>query len=113
MQRIVDGEIDLEIKREISRYGSGRPRIDLLPIEGLEVAAASFEYGTRKYALNDWRKRNLSHRDQARAAISHIYKYLQGEDVDSESGCEHLGNALARLLMLTTMRKNKNGTDDR
>lgn len=94
-----------------SKYGAGRPRLDLLPLDGLELAAGAFERGLAKYKINDWRESDVSHRDRLRAAISHCFHELEGRTED-ETGASHLGNAIADLLMVATLRKMNKGKKD-
>lgn len=96
-----------------SKYGSGRPRLDLLTLEALEEIARAAEYGTRKYAAWDWLDNAMPWADRARAVISHTMKWLGGENLDPESGLSHLAHAGCNIMFLLTYEKRKLGLDNR
>ena len=94
-------------------YDDNKPPLANLPPEGLRSVARVQAYGHRKYKdFNNYRKgmeisRNLS------CAMRHIMAYMDGEDLDPESGETHLAHAATRLMF--TIQNIKDGTaiDDR
>jgi AmiR/NasT family two-component response regulator len=46
------------------------------------------------------------------AALRHIYAHLEGEDLDEE-GLEHLGCAIAELMMASHYMRHRPDLDDR
>jgi len=83
----------------------GKPRMELLPVVPLEMAAEVFTYGHEKYSdisstyANNW----LQGMDWGRvygALQRHLSAYWNGEDIDEESGMSHLAHALSCLMML-------------
>jgi hypothetical protein len=57
------------------------------------------EYGTRKYAPNNWRKGIERERLQA-AALRHWLAWRSGEVNDPESGLDHRAHCLCELMFL-------------
>jgi hypothetical protein len=47
------------------------------------------------------------------ASLRHTYQFLDGEDIDEETQCIHLGNAMAGLAMAIWLLKNKPECDNR
>jgi hypothetical protein len=107
----------LDVVKEVSfsvgtKFDQGKLRLELVPVEATEAIAAAMTYGAKKYGDWNWAK-GIDHSRLVGAALRHISAYMQGEDVDSESGNEHLAHALASLSMLVASRKQGLGKDDR
>lgn len=79
---------------------SGKAPLAYLPWDGIREVAQVQSYGHKKYGdFYNYRKgmevgRNLS------CAIRHIADYMDGNDVDHESGRSHLAHAACRLLFV-------------
>ncbi len=79
----------------------------------IEGVAQVMEYGHKKYGdYNNYKKgmevsRNLS------CALRHIYAYQNGQDIDEESGRNHLEHAAARLGFVLQNLKDGTAIDDR
>jgi hypothetical protein len=69
-------------------------------------------YGAGKYGRFNFKK-GIEHTRLADACLRHLTAYLDGEDLDPESGVSHLGHALASLAMLSYMAANRPDLDDR
>lgn len=90
----------------------GKPRMDLLDRELLEGVARVLAFGAEKYAAHNWRAGIATSRLYA-AAMRHLVASLNGEDVDSESGLDHLAHAGCCLMFLLWMKKHRPDLDDR
>lgn len=94
-------------------YDDGKAPLAQLPWAAIEGLAHVQAYGHKKYKdFNNYRKgmevsRNLS------CALRHIKEYMEGHDVDAESGRNPLEHALCRLAF--TLQNIHDGTavDDR
>jgi hypothetical protein len=73
-------------------------RYTLLPPNALEEAVKVFEYGANKYEEGNYLK-CTEERVYLDAALRHIYRVLQEEDIDPESSLSHLSHAASNLLM--------------
>lgn len=78
-------------------FASSKPRWSLLPWNALEDVLGAFEFGARKYAVNDWT--NRSQVDHIDGAFRHLTAWLRGDRRDPETGLSHLAHAGARVLM--------------
>lgn len=47
------------------------------------------------------------------AAFRHLLQFMDGEDLDSDSKCSHLGSAMANLSFAIWMLKHRPDLDDR
>jgi dATP/dGTP diphosphohydrolase len=94
-------------------YDEGKAPLAYLPWEGVKEVALVQAYGHAKYKdFNNFRKgmeigRNLS------CAIRHIAAYQEGQDLDLESGRNHLAHAACRLLFVLQNLHDGVAIDDR
>ena len=86
------------------KFDTDKPRMDLVPAEGLEEVAKAFTFGAVKYGDHNWRG-GIKWTRLGAASLRHIYAWLRGEDYDSESGLHHLSHAICCLLMLVSYEK--------
>ena len=69
-------------------------RYDLVPAEGIEAVAKAMYVGSIHHGDHNWKK-GLKHSVYINHALRHINLYMQGKD-----GEDHIGHALANLMML-------------
>lgn len=86
--------------------------LSLLPREFLEETAKAFMAGEKKYGRYNYTGGMDWHRIIA-STLRHITAFNDGEDLDAETGCIHLGNAAAGLAMLLVYYKRGLGKDTR
>lgn len=82
-----------------SRANTGKPRVSLVPLGMLEEVARVSEFGAMKYGLDNWKK-GLYFRDCVDSSLRHILSFLDGEDLDGESGEAHLAHAIWNLSVI-------------
>lgn len=87
-----------------AKTDTGKDRLDLLPYAGLSSAAKAFEYGMSQYGHNNYQNAK-SYRPFLAAATRHLLKKLDGEDLDNDSGLDHICHALACLLMAEKLKE--------
>lgn len=89
--------------------------LTLVPAELIYGAARAFEDGLKKpgrYAFN-WKDVGLTIRDVGASLMRHTALYLDGQDLDEESGLCHLDHIAANAAMLMALRKMGKLVDDR
>ncbi len=91
---------------------SAKVRVDLVPPEGIAAAARAFGYGEKKYAAWNWAK-GMAWLRLYGATLRHLLAWVGREEVDPESGLNHLDHALASLMMLRAHVAQALGHDDR
>lgn len=100
-------------KDKAKTHDEGKPPLANLPWAGIREVAMVQLYGHKKYSdWNNYRKgmevsRNLS------CAIRHISEYMDGNNLDSESGRSHLAHAACRILFVLQNEKDGTAIDDR
>jgi hypothetical protein len=86
--------------KKAKTYDVGKPPLAWLPPDGIRAVARVQAYGHLKYKdFNNYRNgmevsRNLS------CAVRHIFEYMDGKDLDHESGQPHLGHACCRIMFV-------------
>lgn len=83
------------------KYDSGKPKMSLIPPDALVEVGKVMTFGAEKYDENNWRK-GINYERLLSAAERHIVKFGSHlwDDVDEESGVNHLAHAVVNLLML-------------
>ena len=99
MQVVESNMLCKEIKETGSgeKHDQGKPPMGLMPRMPLEQTAQVLAFGARKYAAHNWRGGLLQSRT-IDATLRHIYAYNEGEDLDEETGLNHLAHAICELM---------------
>lgn len=91
---------------------TGKPNLEFVPKAAMWAMGLAFSYGANKYGAWNY-KGGLKVTRCLAAAVRHVYQYLDGEDLDPESGVSHLGHAMASLAMAIDMIESDKTLDDR
>lgn len=81
------------------RDNKGKPRWSLVDFESLEPMVSVLEYGAGKYGRDNWKK-GLPIEEVCESMLRHIFKLLQGEETDQESGLPHIGHIQANAMFM-------------
>ena len=95
-----------------NRYNEGKPRWSLVDFKDLEGMVKVLEFGAMKYADHNWRK-GLPHTEIVDSLVRHITAYLNGEDLDQESGLRHIDHMMCNTMFLSRMDRLHPGLDTR
>jgi hypothetical protein len=90
----------------------GKMPLDLFPYPALLGAADVMAFGTIKYKPHNWRL-GLSWTQTWSSMQRHLWAFLEGEDLDPESGKPHVDHAMCQMAFLSTYYHTKTGIDDR
>lgn len=83
-----------------------------VPRSTVEAVASVLAYGAKKYDRRNWRK-GAEWTRFAASALRHLFKWLDCEDLDDESGLPHLAHAMCNLAFLVEWAKTHPELDDR
>ena len=86
------------------KYDNVKPDLSLIPPEALVEIAHVMTFGAEKYDRDDWRH-DGGNTEWSRTYASiqrHLTSFWSGEDLDPESGRNHLAHAATQLLILMT-----------
>jgi hypothetical protein len=87
------------------RYNNGKPDYSLIPMAAMQEAAKVLEYGATKYEIDNWMK-PTDWRISYACLMRHMAAWQSGEDLDPESGRNHLGHAMCNILQMLYMLEN-------
>lgn len=81
------------------RFNEGKIRLDLVPPSAIIALAEVMTAGAKKYAENNWRA-GMDWNICYASCMRHLLKWQAGEDLDSETGLNHLKHALCNIAFL-------------
>lgn len=91
---------------------AGKPPMHLLEREFLEGTARALGFGNQKYAAFDYRDGTTVSQFTA-AAMRHLVAFMDGEDIDPESGLPHLWHLGGSVNVLCYLARYRPKADDR
>ncbi len=92
---------------------SGKPPLATLPWKALRKVSQVQAYGHKKYGDFYNYKKGMEATRQLGCAIRHIADYMDGIDLDKESGQSHLAHAACRILFALENESDGKLVDDR
>lgn len=96
------------------RIGITKVPLHLIPLPAQIVASLAHLDGAIKYGPYNWRKEKVAATIYIDAALRHIQKWLNGQEMDADNGAVHnLGHAIACLNILIDAQHYGNLIDDR
>lgn len=94
-------------------YGDKKPPLHLVPPVAITYMAVALKEGARKYGAYNWRTDDVEAMTYVGAAMRHLGAYLDGENLDPESGNPHLAHALASIAILVDAQESGKLIDNR
>lgn len=79
---------------------SAKIRYSLLPVGTVNQVVQVLEFGSKKYADNNWMKVPNANTRYYDAAMRHIDAWFNGDLKDDETGLHHLAHAICCLMFL-------------
>ena len=95
-----------------AKNNAGKPPLSWIPRSAMIAEAEVLAFGAVKYARDNWRK-GLLWSEVLDAALRHVYAFVDGEDVDQETGLSHLAHARCELGFLLEFLDTHPELDDR
>lgn len=89
------------------RFNEGKPQWSLVDFKSIEPMVRVLEHGKEKYGRGNWQL-GLDKMEICESLLRHVFAYLSGEIVDSESGIQHTGHMLANAMFLEYMENHFN-----
>lgn len=101
-----------QLEREGVKYDGGKLRYDLIPPDALEQLAAIYTMGAQKYDEHNWRN-GMKWSRIFGALMRHAWSWFAGQDIDPESGLNHMAHAAWNCFTLITYSRIRPEFDDR
>ena len=95
-----------------AKFDIGKERISLIPKDALLDIAKVLEFGAQKYGDHNWKK-GIQWTRLIDAAMRHLIKFNDGQNLDEESDLNHLAHSCANLMFLLYYYNRSLGQDDR
>lgn len=95
-----------------TKHDKSKAPMSLIPQSALYEVAEVFGFGAKKYGPHNWRG-GLEWSRLSDALLRHVNAWIDGEELDPESGKSHLAHAACNLLMLLESQQKQLGEDDR
>lgn len=83
-----------------SKHDSGKPLMGAVPPNALLSVAKVLTFGAQKYGRDNWQQVGNAETRYIDAALRHINAYQRGEQLDPESGENHLAHAVCGLMFI-------------
>lgn len=90
------------------KYDTNKTCWHLIPFDALEPVAKVLEFGAQKYSPWNWcENKGFSWTRVFSATLRHLFSWVKGEDLDSETNLPHLAHAVCNLLFLLHYSQNR------
>ena len=86
---------DTKTENPKDKIGKTKPDISLVPPVAVIQEAVAMGLGAAKYGAYNWRDSPVRATVYVSAAMRHLYQWLDGEELDGESGVSHLAHVRA------------------
>lgn len=80
--------------------GVKKPNLNLVPPSLMLAASAAFAEGAAKYGAYNWRDYPIQGSVYTSALLRHLLAYMDGEDIDQDSGLPHLYKITGCIALL-------------
>ena len=80
--------------------GINKTRVSLLPAEGILQGAKAMQHGAAKYGPYNWRTKNVQAMIYIDAIMRHTLEYLEGSNIDADSGLHPMAHVVANGALL-------------
>ena len=90
------------------KHDAGKLQWSLMPFGALQEVVKVLEFGSKKYAPNNWQYVDNAEERYWNAAVRHLIAYKTESDTDSETGLSHLAHATCCLLFLQHFNNENN-----
>lgn len=106
-------EYKIEKANPKQAHGDKKVPLHLVPGAASAYTAMGLKEGARKYGAFNWRETNIETMTYVGATLRHLSAFVDGEDIDPESGNPHLAHAMASLAILIDAIESNCAVDNR
>lgn len=99
-------------KTKALRYNDNKTDWSLVDWRSLEPMVKVLMYGAKKYTPDNWKK-GQDLKSLSSCLMRHLVAFMDGEDIDPESGGHHLGHVLCNAMFMIHSQKHHDWADNR
>ena len=110
---LLDDEPEVKATNPKDRVGVKKVPMSGMPINVLLECGLVKLHGDMKYGAYNWRDAGVRGSVYYDACIRHLAAWMEGEDIDPDSGLPHISHAITGLCVLRDSIIQENWTDDR
>lgn len=77
--------------------------LELIPPSAIFALGRVLTYGAKKYGSNNWQQ--VEQERYVGALLRHLYAFVDGEEIDQESGLPHLEHVLTNAVFLVHLNR--------
>lgn len=81
-------------------YGQAKSPLGLVPGTAMVMMSEALRDGSDKYGPANWRVDPVSSSTYRDACLRHLFAWIDGEDVDPQSGVPHLAHAMTNIAII-------------
>lgn len=93
------------------RYNTNKLKWSLVDFKSLEPMVKVLEFGATKYAKDNWKK-GMPVSEVMESLLRHCFAMLAGEEIDPESGEQHIGHIQCNAMFISYMMNEKRQFND-
>jgi hypothetical protein len=97
---------------QAKKFDHEKPPLSLISSIWINGVGQVLAFGCKKYGAHNWRN-GLELSRLLSAALRHIFAFIGGEDLDPETGLNHLDHASCCLMFARELFATRNDMDDR
>lgn len=95
------------VEAKSTRYNEGKLKWSLVHYKSLEPMIRVLMFGKGKYGLDNW-KIGLDPKETLESMQRHLAAIMDGEEVDIESGIDHVGHLMCNCMMYIYHKNKQN-----
>ena len=100
-------------EQQAERKNEGKIDYTIIPWEGMDEVVAVFEMGAKKYARDNYKLGDGLPLDTYRKSmLRHLLQSVKLQDVDEESGLDHIAHLVANGLMYLWQKEHEKNKKD-
>lgn len=103
----------MSVENPKEKQGAKKTPYHLIPFRVLEQVAWAMKEGADKYGKFNYRKAGVNYSTYFSSTLRHLIAWYEGEDIDKDSGLNHIDKAIAGLIVLRDSMLEENANDDR
>lgn len=94
-------------------FGDKKTPLWLVPTKPIAIVAWVMKQGEKKYGAFNWRKTKVNASTYISATHRHFHAWVEGENIDPDSGLHHLAHVAANMFVLLDAIITRSLIDDR